>query len=130
MAAASDNEGGGGNGTSASAARSVDTRVVGAEEGMSRCLPQSRAATSITQQIADLKVEQAAVRNARARVQKDLKNAQRRKRRLKARVRQLTNEDLVAVMIMRNEGHGAASSTTTAAAHAGTGEGGEDRSRE
>ena len=48
-----------------------------------------------------LKEEQAAIRARRQLVNKELKNAQKRKRRLKARVRQLTDKDLVDVLLMR-----------------------------
>ena len=37
----------------------------------------------------------------RKRVQKELKNAQRKKRRLKDKARQLTNTDLLEVLLMR-----------------------------
>ena len=41
------------------------------------------------------------MRADRKRIQKELKNAQRRKRRLKEKARQLTNTDLVEVLLMR-----------------------------
>ena len=63
----------------------------------------SKQPTNPLEQIATLKEEQAAIRGRRQQVQKDLKNAQKRKRRLKARVRQLTNKDLVDVLLMRGD---------------------------
>ena len=122
MATGSDSSGAAGGATAHSTALAVDTRLAVAEVAVNRAFQESRAAESITQQIANLKQEQAANRAARAKVQKDLKNAQRRKRRLKSRVRQLTNEDLLAVLVMRNEASGAAgASSSTAAGQACTG---------
>ena len=51
--------------------------------------------------IARLKVEQDAVRANRKRVTKELKNAQKRRRRLKKRARQLSDTDLVSVLQLR-----------------------------
>ena len=48
-----------------------------------------------------LREEQEKLRADRKRVQTDLKNAQRRKRRLKGKARQLTNTDLLEVLLMR-----------------------------
>ena len=48
-----------------------------------------------------LREELEKLRADRKRVQKDLKNAQRRKRRLKGKARQLTNTDLLEVLLMR-----------------------------
>ena len=56
---------------------------------------------SLTQQIEVLKLEQKAARDARKVMAKNLKNAQKRKRRLQGRARQLSNDDLVAVLTMR-----------------------------
>ena len=56
------------------------------------------------------------------RLAKELKNTQRRKRRLKGKARQLSNEDLLAVLLMREEtlttATGKADSTTDATAPA------------
>lgn len=54
-------------------------------------------------QIQKLKQDQADARKVRQKIAKDLRNAQRRKRRLKTRARMLTNDDLVAVLLMRQE---------------------------
>ena len=55
------------------------------------------------QQIDSLKDEQKAARDARKILNNNLKNALRRKRRLQKKARQLSNEDLVAVLTMREE---------------------------
>ena len=65
---------------------------------------------SLNSAIGDLKGEQQRLKNDRKRLAKELKNAQRRKRRLKGKARQLSNEDLLAVLLMREEGAAAASS--------------------
>ena len=59
---------------------------------------------SLSESIADMKKEQLRMREERKRAAKELKNAQRRKRRLKTKARQLSNEDLLAVLMLRNEG--------------------------
>ena len=51
--------------------------------------------------IARLKAEQANLRAERKRVQKELKNAEKRRVRLRKRARQLSDQDLVAVLQMR-----------------------------
>jgi hypothetical protein len=48
-----------------------------------------------------LKVEQDAVRANRKRVTKELKNAQKRKQRVKNRAKQLSDTDLVSVLQLR-----------------------------
>ena len=74
-------------------------------------------------QIARLKSEQAVLRDNKKKVAKDLKNAEKRRGRLKKKARQLSDADLVAVLHMRHDNSGAsaaapgtASSSTTAAA--------------
>jgi len=62
--------------------------------------------TGLVGTIARLKHEQAEARKRRQQLTKDLRNAMRRKRRLKARARQLSNDDLVAVLLMRKETDG------------------------
>ena len=65
--------------------------------------PGTGAKASLMQQIDSLKDEQKAARDARKSLNKNLKNALRRKRRLQKKARQLSNEDLVAVLTMREE---------------------------
>ena len=50
-----------------------------------------------------LKTEQLALRKARLTVQKELRNVQRRRKRLQEKARLLTNDDLLAVLLMRRE---------------------------
>ena len=57
-----------------------------------------------------MKAEQLHMRAERKRAAKELKNAQRRKRRLKGKARQLSNEDLLAVLLLRQEQAGNADS--------------------
>ena len=57
----------------------------------------------ISTRIAELKAEQAAIQKQRKEVAKNLRNAERRKQRLKAKARQLTDEDLVAVLMLRRQ---------------------------
>ena len=71
--------------------------------------------------IARLKAEQANLRAERKRVQQELKNAEKRRARLKKRARQLSDQDLVAVLQMR-ETTPAPGSTTAGAADGGSGE--------
>ena len=52
--------------------------------------------------IVKLKAEQAAQRAERKRIAQDLKNTLKRKRRLQTRARQLTNADLMEVLLMRD----------------------------
>ena len=65
--------------------------------------PGTGAKASLMQQIDSLKDEQKAARDARKSLNKNLKNALRRKRRLQKKARQLSNEDLVAALTMREE---------------------------
>ena len=62
---------------------------------------QSLKSKSFADIIIGLRVEQEKLRAERKRVHTDLKNAQRRERRLKGKARQLTNTDLLDVLLMR-----------------------------
>jgi hypothetical protein len=55
-------------------------------------------------EIEALKAEQKKIKDEKKKVTKTLKNAQRRKKRLQTRARQLTNDDLMAVLMMREKG--------------------------
>ena len=57
--------------------------------------------SSLNSAIGSLKAEQARLKEEKKRLAKELKNQQRRKRRLKSSARQLSNEDLLAVLMMR-----------------------------
>ena len=61
----------------------------------------SSSGTNLTAKIDTLRKEQQTIKAQRQQVMKELKNAQKRKRRLKARAKQLSNEDLLALMCMR-----------------------------
>ena len=63
------------------------------------------------------------MRQDRKRVAKELKNAQRRKRRLQAKARQLTNTDLLEVLLLRqSEKHEPSSQDTQGPADSEQGE--------
>ena len=57
--------------------------------------------TTLVPEIARLKAEQTALRAQRKRLAKDLKNAEKKRSRLKKRAKLLTDSDLVAVMMLR-----------------------------
>ena len=59
--------------------------------------------TGVSKEIDDLLEMQKQVRAQRAQVAKDLKNAQRRKQRLKHKARLLTAADLASVLVLRQE---------------------------
>ena len=63
-----------------------------------------RSAGSLTDCIRKLREEQIRQRIERRTLQKELKNAARRKRRLKKKARELSNKDLMEVLLMRDEG--------------------------
>ena len=65
--------------------------------------PIPRAASGVTRQIDDLLEEQRRIRAERAQVAKDLKNAQRRRARLKHKARLLSASDLASVLVLRQE---------------------------
>lgn len=75
--------------------------------GSRSVLPVGYTADELLSSIDRLKQEQEEQRRERNRVAKELRNATRRKSRLKKRARQLSNEDLVAVMLMRQHDQGA-----------------------
>ena len=62
-----------------------------------------RNLASLNADIANMRREQARVRGERKRLAKEMRNAQRRKKRLKTKARQLSNDDLLAVLLMREE---------------------------
>ena len=81
---------------------------------------------SLTTAIGSLKEEQQRLKDQKKRLAKELKNAQRRKRRLKGKARQLSNEDLLAVLLMREEtatGTSASAAASSAAPAAPAAEG-------
>ena len=78
-------------------ARDAESRgqgtVKSSEAGELRILPE----------IMRLRMEQKALQDQRKQIQKDLKNAEKRRSRLKKRARQLTDEDLLAVFQLRKQ---------------------------
>ena len=78
----------------------------------------------LNQKIAELKAAQAQMLEDK-RLRKDLRNAERKRKRIKERARQLTDEDLVAVLMMRKEHRRepAAKEATSAASTTPTGAG-------
>ena len=57
----------------------------------------------ILPEIMRLRMEQKALQDQHKQIQKDLKNAEKRRSRLKKRARQLTDEDLLAVFQLRKQ---------------------------
>ena len=62
------------------------------------------AGSPLLAEIALLKQQQKDLRDERKRVQKDLKNAERKRTRLRKKARQLSDSDLIAVLAMRHDG--------------------------
>ena len=61
------------------------------------------AMTSLSHTNADMKAEQARMHAERKRVAAELKNAQQRKRHMRTKARQVSNEDWLAVLLLRQE---------------------------
>ena len=66
---------------------------------INKALPEDGLSASIQK----LKKKQAELRLAKRDLAKDLRNAERRKKRLRSRARQLTDEDLVQVLMLRKQ---------------------------
>ena len=58
---------------------------------------------SLNASIDRLKLEQHRLKTSKKQIVKELRNAERKRRRLRERARQLTDEDLLSVMLMRKE---------------------------
>ena len=65
--------------------------------------PTDRPSTGVSKEIEALLETQKRVRAQRAQIAKDLKNAQRRRQRLKHKARLLTAADLASVLVLRQE---------------------------
>ena len=76
------------------------------------------SAPSIADRIGALKAQQLEVQRQRKDIQKSLRNAERRRQRLKAKARQLTDDDLVAVQMLRGNKKGYAELDAASAAAA------------
>ena len=61
---------------------------------------------NIIQEILALKAEQKAARDAKSKITKELRNAEKRRQRLKRRAKQLSDADLMAVMTLRSAEQG------------------------
>ena len=89
----------------------------GGEDASSKSVPQDQKALS--KKIEELKAKQAAMLAERKRVTKDLRNAEKRRKRLKTNARRLSDEDLAEVMRMREHtkrnGEGQSSLSSTSA---------------
>ena len=107
-----------------------DTMAVAEEEALSAARSHAEGMVShslcsqptggLLQQIQKLKAEQKAARERRKVANKELKNAERRKRRLKTRARQLTNDDLPEVMGLRGDARASTAHFSSAAAMSDT----------
>ena len=58
---------------------------------------------SLNESIAEMRANQKALKDSQKRLATQLKNAQKRKRRLKVKARLLSNEDLLEVLLLREE---------------------------
>jgi molecular chaperone GrpE (heat shock protein) len=83
------------------AAPSTSSNGTGGNAAMLADISKPADVEQLGDAIKRLKAEQDAVRADRKRVTKELKNAQKRKQRLKKRAKQLSNEDLVSVLQLR-----------------------------
>ena len=100
------------NGTvAASTASSLTSRAAALAGGVT-----TENTESLGRSIERFKGEQARLRADRKRVAKELRNASKRKSRLRKRARQLSNDDLVAVLLMRKNTEEEESTTTEAVA--------------
>ena len=74
----------------------------------------TKPSQSLHASIDRLKLEQHRLKTSKKQIVKELRNAERKRRRLRERARQLTDEDLLSVMVMRkrkeNEATAAAAS--------------------
>ena len=78
---------------------------------ISDALPEDALSASIHK----LKAKQNELRAQKQKLAKDLRNAERRKKRLRSRARQLTDEDLVQVLMLRKQQRGDRLGTDTSA---------------
>ena len=85
-------------------------------EGMVSHSSCSQPTGALLQQIQKLKTEQKAARERREVVNEELKHAERRKRRFKTGARQLTNDDLLEVLMLRGGTRASTAQSSSAAA--------------
>ncbi len=72
-----------------------------------------KSSVSLLSEIEKLRKEQADLRASKKRVAKELKNAEKRKKRLKCKAKQLSKDDLLAVLLMREESNAAPSAPSS-----------------
>lgn len=87
------------NGASVAEPSTLVQGLAAATGTISSALPEDALSASIQK----LKKKQAELRNQKKDLAKDLRNAERRKKRLRTRARQLTDEDLVQVLMLRKQ---------------------------
>jgi hypothetical protein len=91
----------------------------GSASGTAIAVGGLNAGEMLMQEISQLKAAQAKMREERRKNTKELRNAVKRKQRLKRRAKCLTKEDLLAVIQMRDAEERAAEAAAAAAADAG-----------
>ena len=69
--------------------------------------------------IADLRKEQSACADQKKKLAKELRNAAKRRARLKRKAKQLNDDDLIAVLRMRHQGMAAAASSAASSSTSG-----------
>lgn len=74
------------------------------------------ARETLASRIAKLKAEQQALNEQKKRTSKDLKNAERKRRRLKLKAKSLSHDDLLQLLQMRADGHAENSSESSTSA--------------
>ena len=88
---------------SSSSSQPTPTTASSVLRALSNDQPIPEAASGVSKQIDTLLDEQRKLRAQRAQIAKDLKNAQRRKARLKHKARLLSASDLASVLVLRQE---------------------------
>ena len=101
MSAAASSDGGGSSQTHQKAS-TTDSEVATLARRIRNDTKTGDQRKTLTEWIVKLRDEQAVQRAERKRITAELKNTQRRKRRLQSRARQLTNSDLMEVLLMRD----------------------------
>lgn len=96
----------------AAAPEAADHKEVIADEAAAAADPKSEDLLGC---IKALKEQQKQMRNDRKRIAKDLRNAEKRRVRLRKRARQLSDDDLVALIRMRKDSASAAVAAAAAA---------------
>ena len=77
--------------------------VTGEPASSTGAVRPAESPSHLNRKIAELKAEQAKMQEDRKRLKKELRNTARKRKRIKERARQLTEDDLVAVLMMRKE---------------------------